>query len=230
MPARKTSPQTKSPSSQKDFTEGCLSNPAIQRLANAGNVLKLKKNAYSEIRKHAEEVATAIIKGAGTIVHHMDRKRITGDDVSESIRLAHIPFLHNHVRSEVEKHVVKCRVYDAEHQGRTKAERRVVFYAKQHNCVHFSRSGFERLVHSVADHYGFGTFQVSPDALALMQLAVESYIITLLGLAYKITTHAPDTVVEYDDADKPVKRLVRSGRATLDAHDIRLAVEIGQAA
>lgn len=213
---------------QKDMTEGCISNPAIQRLANAGNVLKLKKNAYAEIRKHAEEVMTAIIKGAGTIVHHMDRKRITGDDLSEAIRLAHIPFLHNHVRSEVERTVVKCPVYEANHTT-TKAERRVLFYTKQHNCVHCSRSGFERLTHAIADRVGFRSLQVSPDALALLQLAVESYIVTLTGLAYKITTNSPDATIDIED-ETLIKRLARNGRATLDAQDIRLAVEIGRSA
>jgi histone H3/H4 len=185
----------------RDNIQG-ITKPAIQRLAHMAGVVEMSGDIYEEVRLRIKALMDHVIADAVAMAEHSRRKRISADDISEAVRTVKAkgePFLHNVLRSGAESELKRCPVYESKEAVKTTSGlRRVKFYQKQKDCVHISRSGFARLASEVGQDYKTD-FQFSSNALGLMQLVVEDYVVKVLAAAQHAAIHASRKTLQAKD-------------------------------
>lgn len=184
-----------------------MTDGALQRISYTAGVVSMAQTAYTDLRTLAADTLTKIVKASADIAKYAKRARINCDDVEEAIRVTHgvIPYLPRVLRSGDEGEVKRCDV------GSSKTtERKVAFYQKQSACVHFSRDGFERLIRSALGDYEYPDLQLSKDAIGILHLTIEAYLVRVMSAANRLVVHAE--------------------RKTLMSKDIAVALNIGGSA
>lgn len=173
----------------RDNIQG-VTKPAIQRLANTAGIVEMSGQVYDEVRLRIKDTMESILKNATAISQYARRKRVQSEDIVEGIRLAkeHTPFLHAILTTGKEGETARCQVYESDHKT-TDAIRRIKHYQSQHDCVQISRKAFDRLTREVAQDYKEeATF--SANAVGVLQMAIEAYVINLLAAANLAAIHA----------------------------------------
>lgn len=166
--------------------QDALTDGALQRLAFTAGVVSMAALTYWELRTLAVDALTKIMSATVNIARNDKRTRITCNDVEEGIRVAHqtVPYMPRVLRSGDEGDVKRCEV------GKSNTiERKVAFYQKQSACVHFSRDGFDRTIRLVSNDYGSG-LQFSKDAIGILQMTIEAYLVRILAAANRLVVHA----------------------------------------
>lgn len=163
-----------------------LSEGSIQRIGFTAGVISMCGMIKMEVRTIVQDALTAILLHAIEITKNERRVRVTSEVIEEAIRVAHekIPFLVRVLRSGDEGDAKRCPVGNS-----NTIERKVTYYQKQNGCVHFSRTAFDRVVREVANDYKTD-LQFSKDAIGILQLTVEAYLVRLLSAANQLVVHA----------------------------------------
>lgn len=169
----------------RDNIDG-LSEGAIQRIGFTAGVVSMSGEIKHEVRTIVTDILNVIVLHASEITSNEKRVRVTSEDIEEAIRIAHekTPFLARVLRSGDEGDVKRCPVGKC-----NTTERKLNYYQKQSGCVHFSRTAFDCVVREVSRDYKTD-MQFSKDAIGILQLTVEAYLVRLLSAANQLVVHA----------------------------------------
>lgn len=187
--------------------------PAMKRLAHVGGVTQVSdKDVYDEVRGHVtERVLRAIIKNAIILAEHDRKKRVSSEHVVRALetlnwRYASSKAEHKAKRCKVfEEKAIRENLKDKTSAYKARTERKIRHYQGQADCIHIARSGFQELVKSVGESFS-DSITITSKAVAIMQTAVESYMVGLFHDAFIAAKHA--------------------GRAGISPKDIQLVLEL----
>lgn len=203
-----TAPQPKKPQRVlRDNIQG-ISNAAIMRLAHKAGVKSLRSLIYEEMRGVTKVFLENIVSAAIKYCQHVNRTTIQREDVIEAARMTGHPVL-THGEEAPNKN---CDTYSSGLKSAksaksdkprklkpgTRALREIRFYQKQGDCVYIAKASFERLVKEVTQDY-VSNYRWSADAVALMQIITEDYIVKTFENANLCAIHAGRQAVKPAD-------------------------------
>ena len=95
--------------------------------------------------------------------------------------------------------VKKCNVFQPTNVKHKRSrgelsEKKLKFYQSQSDCVYFAKSGIEAVVRENMQDYTFG-IGFSPEALGIIQIALESYLIRLIEKAVLLIIYSEKKIV-----------------------------------
>lgn len=197
-------PKRGSSKSTKTKNHELPSKEVIKRLAYKGGVVQISSDTYDFLRSNVGVILTDIARRALIITEHFKRRTVSAKDVLhvlKNVQEAH-PLVKELYSTKEEGDLKRCKLWEgASGSKKRRTENRIKFYQSQHSCVYIPKETFGQAVREIA-HDTFGTeFRFSADALVIMQLVIEDYIIRLFDLANNLAIHAGRKTVAKKDLD-----------------------------
>ena len=170
-----------------------LTKNAIQRLGHVAGCKELSGLMYDEVRVVTKVFMENVIKDAVEYSTYAKRKTVGPEDVLHSLERQNRKILSNN-QEETTK---RCDIYHTDSEGKKKVKRHrgtkalseIRFYQKQHDCFHISKSAFERIVKEIGQDFN-AELRWSARAIALIQVATETYVVKLLEDSNLAAIHA----------------------------------------
>ena len=179
-----------------------ITKAAIARLAHKAGVKSMSGLIYEEMRAVLKSHMAKIIKTVVTYADHAGRKMIKGSDVEEALSFNKRKIY----RTTKEGSIKTCEVYkvkrksskdDGEDDKKKKRKRsksasalsQIRYYQNQHDCVYIPKTNFYRLVKEITQD-DKTDMKWSSDAVVLLQLSVEDYIVGLFEDTNLAAIHA----------------------------------------
>lgn len=168
-----------------------ITKPVIKRLAQKAGVKSISGLVYEEVRGILNRNLSHVLQKLAIIVRGTNRVIISASDVKETFR-----FLGMTVYATGEEGDMKtCEGFQhaATKKKLTRGEvsvKAIRFYQKQHDCLYIPNAPFMRLIKEIMQEHGFSELKWSADAVGLLQVMVETYLVKLFEDAILCTVHA----------------------------------------
>lgn len=188
---------------------------AISRLAHKAGVKSMSSLVFEEVRGIMKVRMEDIISKAVVVTEHSDRKTVMVGDIIEAI---HVLGFKKVLGGEGEGLQLKrCETYESKKKPTSRKTKRgdgaikeIRFYQSQSDCVYIAIAAFERLTKEIAEDYK-DDLRWSSDALAYLQLFIETYLVELFEDANLCAIHAHRTSIKPKDLQ--LARRIRGERA-----------------
>lgn len=148
--------------------------PSIQRLGFTAGVKSMTAEAIKEVERRAKYLVEEITKKIVTITEYAGVKTVREQDARHVLKQMNMT-VYGIAPDKL------CKLYSAK---KSDALKKILFYQQQHDCLYFAKSVFKKYLKQEID------LRVGDSASALIQHAVEVYIIKLLKRANKIAINA----------------------------------------
>lgn len=180
-PKKRSRPHGKQARILRDTIDG-ITNPVIKRLAQKAGVKSMSSLVYSEVRTILNKRLGEVLQNLAKIVRSGDRAVVTASDVKETLQ-----FMGNTVYATgKEGDMKKCAGHTSSNgKGALNAVR---FYQKQHDCLYIPHTSFLRVVKEVMQD--IDEVKWSPDAVGLLQVIMETFLVELFQDALLCAIHA----------------------------------------
>jgi histone H3/H4 len=204
MPRSKShSPRSSSPKRSSGVT-----NPELRRLGYVAGVGAMSKPSFEHVKDVLNKFLHSVLKDSVTYAEHMRHKLVSQDDVAHAVERQNLK-IYTHGE---EKKLSSCAKYASKKDKKVKSHkgtvmlRKIKFYQKKSaDCLHIAKQRFRRLVKELtAEHKADVKF--SSNAMGLLQVAAEQYLIELLQAGMIVVAHV--------------------GRKTLDPEDLIVVMKI----
>jgi len=172
----------------------------IKRLAYKGGVVKISGDTYGYLRINVDTILRDIARRALIITEHFKRRTVSPKDVLhvlKNVQETH-PLVKQLFSTKNENNTKRCKLFESNHSKKNTINR-IKFYQNQHNCLYIPKETFAQAVREIANE--LGDFRFALDALVVMQLVVEDYIIRLFDLANNLAIHAGRKTVSKKDLE-----------------------------
>lgn len=194
-----------------------LTKSAFAHLAHKAGVKSISSLMYEESRGITKVYMEKIIQSAVTITNHSGRKTIQRGDIEEAL---HVNGYKVYAPEDLSSK--RCDTYEHTHgksksgpktkkaSRGTRSIREIRFYQKQADCHYFSKAGFATLAKEITQDY-VSDYLWSADAIQLLMIVTEDYLIKLYEEANLCTIHAGRETLKPSDVQ--LVRRIRGERA-----------------
>lgn len=178
-PAAARKPRAPAARSTKRGDADELSKSAITRLARQAGIKSLSTLVFDEMRGVTTVFVERIVRDAVILSEHARRKTVMPEDVKNALDR------NGYKMYGGGSAMKRCKPLEGG------ADKQIRGAQAQSDCVHFERAPFERFVRQKAG----GALRFSAEAMGMLQVATEAYLVKTLAHANLAAIHAKRVMV-----------------------------------